>query len=160
MSLIVAGTYRQRRNLDSVRSLGVEASAAYRDGPWSIRFGTSLTHARVRAGGPAAELDGLRPAQTPSFTALSEIGWSRGGREIQVAIRHSGAQFDDDLNQRRLRSATTLDAFAALPLTPSLQVFSRIENLGNATVPAAIDDDGAVERATPRTLRLGLRFKG
>jgi outer membrane receptor protein involved in Fe transport len=53
----------------------------------------------------------------------------------------------------------TFDAAAALPLTRSLAVEARAENLADARVEAGISGPGVVERATPRTLWLGLRYR-
>jgi len=69
-----------------------------------------------------------------------------------------GSQFEDDLNRLRLPGATTVDAFASWPLTRRLQLIARAENLLDATVEAGADSDGTVERATPRTLWVGLRL--
>jgi outer membrane receptor protein involved in Fe transport len=121
--------------------------------------GLSLTGAEVRARGAGAPLDGLRPAQTPKLALTANFGWESGGRAVSLVIRHVGAQFEDDLNQRRLPPATTLDAFAAWPLGRRVQIVARGENLLNELVVAGIGADGSVERATPRTLWLGLRFQ-
>ena len=67
-------------------------------------------------------------------------------------------QYEDDLNTRLLKGATTLDAFGSWPLTARLQLVARAENLTNALVMAGIGGDGSVERATPRTLWLGIRL--
>jgi hypothetical protein len=63
------------------------------------------------------------------------------------------------LNGDVLRGATTVDAFAAGPLTGRLQLSARGENLTDALVTAGINGDGSVERATPRTLWIGLRLR-
>ncbi|HXG82329.1 MAG TPA: TonB-dependent receptor [Sphingomicrobium sp.] len=154
------GQYRQRQNLDSIRVTGVEASAEWTSGPWSLRTGLSLTRARVQADSAASPLDGLRPAQTPSATGMLGIGWERDGRAAQLILRHVGAQYEDDLNLRSLGGATTLDAFLSWPLAKGLQLVARGENLTDATVVAGILGDGAIERATPRTLWIGLRLGG
>jgi outer membrane receptor protein involved in Fe transport len=86
-----------------------------------------------------------------------EAGWNDGRRAASIVIRHVGSQFEDDLNQQRLRPATTVDAFLAWPLTNHIQLVARGENLFDATVMAGIDE-GTVERATPRTFWIGLRF--
>jgi outer membrane receptor protein involved in Fe transport len=52
----------------------------------------------------------------------------------------------------------TLDALASLPLSPGLSVFVRGENIANARVETALSAAAIVERATPRTLWLGLRL--
>lgn len=138
---------------------GVEASAEWSRGPWSVRAGASLVRARVQGSGPAAQLDGLRPAQTPRFTGTLALGWERGGKAARLVLRHVGAQYEDDLNTRTLKGATTLDAFAAWPLSRRSQLVARGENLSNASVIAGVGGDGSIERATPRTLWLGLRLR-
>ena len=154
----VAGNFSQRQNLDAVKVRGVEASAKAHRGPWSFGLGASLAHARVDANGAASRLDGLRPAQTPNLTLSGELGWSDRGRSASLQVRHVGPQYEDDLNELRLHGATTLDAFLAWPLGDRVQLIARAENLFDATVPAAVDSDGTTERATPRTLWIGVRF--
>jgi outer membrane receptor protein involved in Fe transport len=156
----VAGSYSQRRNLDSVSVTGIEASGEVESGPWHARVGASFTRARVEASGDAAQLDGLRPAQTPAVTVSGELGWNDGGRSASLIVRHVGAQNEDDLGTLRLPPATTVDAFIAWPLTGKLQLIARGENLLDSTVIAGLDSDGTTERAAPRTLWVGLRWSG
>jgi outer membrane receptor protein involved in Fe transport len=92
------------------------------------------------------------------LTASAGVDWAADDRTLSLTVRHVSAQFENDLNQRRLRAATTLDAFAAWPLADRLQIVARGENLFNDLVMAGIGGDGSVERATPRTLWLGLRL--
>jgi outer membrane receptor protein involved in Fe transport len=153
------GNYLQRQNVDAVKVRGIEASAEWSDGPWSIRAGASLTHARMEGSGAAAFLDGLRPAQTPKFAGTLAAGWQQGGKGAQLVLRRVGAQFDDDLNMDVLKGATTLDAFASWPLTRRLQLVARAENVTNALVMAGVNGDGSIERATPRTLWIGLKLR-
>lgn len=154
----VAGEYRQRLNIDAVRVRGIEASAKIRSGPWSARLGASYSDSEVRSSGTAERLDSLRPAQTPKLALTGSVGWDSRGRAASLVVRHVGAQFEDDLNARRLVSATTLDAFAAWPLAERLQVVLRAQNLLDETVIAGVGPDGSVERATPATLWIGLRL--
>lgn len=153
------GTFRQRQNVDAVKVHGIEASADWSSGPWFISAGASLTHARVKGSGMAAFLDGLRPAQTPKFAGTLAAGWEADGKGAQLVLRRVGNQFDDDLNEDVLKGATTLDAYASWPLTDRLQLILRGENLTDTLVEAAINGDGSVERATPRTLWIGLRLR-
>jgi outer membrane receptor protein involved in Fe transport len=104
-------------------------------------------------------LDGLRPAQTPNFTGSLAVGWQKDGKGAQLLLRRVGAQFDDDLNSDVLKAATTLDAYAAWPLARRLQLVVRGENITNALVVAGVNGDGSIERATPRTLWVGLRLR-
>jgi outer membrane receptor protein involved in Fe transport len=152
------GTFSQRENVAAVKVRGIEASADWTRGPWSVQAGVSYTHARMEARGTAAFLNGLRPAQTPKFAATLAAGWEQGGKGAQIVLRHVGAQFDDDLNTQSLKAATTIDAFAYWPLTRRLQLVARCENLTDKLVEAGVNGDGSIERATPRTLWIGLRL--
>jgi outer membrane receptor protein involved in Fe transport len=153
------GSFRQRQNVDAVNVRGIEASAEWAGGPWAVRAGMSLTRARVKAGGPAAFLDGFRPAQTPRFAGTLAVSWERGGKGAQIVLRRVSAQYEDDLNSRTLKGATTLDAFASWPIGKRLKVVARGENLTNALVMAGINGDGSIERATPRTLWIGFKLR-
>jgi vitamin B12 transporter len=143
----------------AVKVRGIEASAEWTSGPWAIRAAGSLNHARMETSGASAALDGFRPAQTPRFAGTLSGSWGRGGKSAELVLRRVGDQFEDDLNTRILRSATTLDASAAWPLSRRLQLTVRVENLTDALVMAAYNGDGSIERATPRTLWIGLRLR-
>jgi outer membrane receptor protein involved in Fe transport len=154
----VAGEYRQRQNVDAVRVHGLELSGEVRRGAVTASAGASFTGAKLSSSGSAAALDRRRPAQTPKVALTGSLAWARDGRSLAVTVRHVGAQFEDDLNQDVLDSATTLDAFAAWPLRRHVQLFARAENVFDALVEAGIGNDNSIERATPRTLSIGLRF--
>ena len=153
------GTYRQRQNLDAINVRGIEASAEMRHGPITADLGASLTHARVQSDGAAAVLDGLRPAQTPNLALTGSLAWERNGRAASIVVRHVGAQFEDDLNEDRLNPATTVDLFAAWPLSRKFQLVARGENIFDKLVMAGVNGDGSTERATPRTLWIGVRWQ-
>lgn len=153
------GSFRQRQNVDAVKVRGLEFGAQWVRGPWALRAGASLTRARISATDVAAPLDGLRPAQTPRFAGSLSASWEQDGKGAQILLREVGAQYEDDLNARTLKGATTLDGFASWPLTSRLLLIARAENLTNALVMAGIGADGSIERATPRTLWLGLRLR-
>jgi outer membrane receptor protein involved in Fe transport len=76
-----------------------------------------------------------------------------------MTARYVGSQFEDDFNQQLLPDALVLDAAASLPLTGRLSVEARAENLTDELVVAGISGNGIVERATPRTLWIGLRYR-
>ena len=148
---------RIRRNLDAIRSTGLEVDARYTLGAVTARASWSHVDARVQA--PGNPLDSLRPAQTPRDSVSATLGWERGGAALSASVRHVGRQFDDDQNSRRLAPATTLDGYAALPLVKGLTLEARAENLFDARVEAGISGANIIERATPRTLWIGVRVK-
>ncbi len=74
-------------------------------------------------------------------------------------VRHSGPQFEDDLNDQKLPSATTVNGFVKWPITRWSDLVVRGENLLDEDVVAGIGNDGSIERATPRTLWIGIRVR-
>jgi outer membrane receptor protein involved in Fe transport len=155
------GAYRRRANLDAIESRGIELDGELALGPWRLAGGYSFADAQVAADGAAAPLDGLRPAQTPRHSASLSLGWQgENGRSAFLAARYVGDQFEDDLNRQTLPDALTLDAAAAWPLTRRLSLEARAENLLDEQVVAGISGAGLVERATPQTFWIGLRFSG
>jgi iron complex outermembrane receptor protein len=86
------------------------------------------------------------------------FAWRGGtGAQGSLTARYVSRQFEDDLNTLALRGAFTLDAAALLPLGRKVAIEARIENLTGALVEAT-NSDGIIERATPRTFWIGLRF--
>ena len=153
----VAGVFRRRANLDHVRVRGGELDASTGWGAWEARLSYAYTDARVVDGGV---LDGLRPAQTPAHSGSATLGWQQDGWRAAATLRYLSDQFEDDANLRRLADATTLDAVVTIPLFRRLSLEGRSENLTDARIEAAVGGDGVVERASPRTLWLGVRFGG
>lgn len=154
------GSYRQRQNLDTIRSRGLEADLAGKVGAFDARLSYSLVDARVRGSGAALPLDGKRPAQTPRQQASATLGWQvPAGWQASGTFRALSSQYEDDLNLRRLKATVTLDAFASAPLGQRWRVELRGENLLDEVVQASVSADGVIERALPRTLWIGLRLR-
>lgn len=156
---VVPRVTRRRENLDAVRARGVELDASYVAGDLRFAASYAYTESVVRASGLALPLDGLRPAQTPRHMASATLGWQRpSGPAASVTLRYVSVQYEDDLNVVPLRDALTADARILFPITKDLSIEARGENLGNVRVDAARSDDGVIERASPRTLWLGVRI--
>ena len=80
-----------------------------------------------------------------------------GGITLIPRVRWIGRQFEDDENSLRLGEAVVADLGASHRLTPHLELFLTIENLGNARVETGRSADGVVNVGTPRLLLGGLR---
>ncbi len=152
----VGGAYRQRQNLDAIVSKGVEIEAQFSSRDWRLSASYAYTDARVRASGIAASLNGLRPAQVAKHSASTTLSW----KWLSATARYLSDQFEDDLNARKLRGAVTVDGVATVPITDRISLILRGENLTNTQVEAAISATGIIERATPRTLWVGVKFGG
>lgn len=160
-NVTIAPNTRQRRNVDAIRSRGVEIDGLATLGEFRLAASYSHIDPRVRATGGALALDGLRPAQTPRDQGSASIEWNRpGAARLGVTARYIGRQYEDDQNSRRLADALTFDAVASVELGHGVTAEVRGENVTDKRVEATIGADGTVERATPRTLWLALRVRG
>lgn len=151
------GAYRQRQNVDAIRAQGLEFDGSVRLGVADLRASYAFTDAVVRASGAAAALDGQRPAQVPRHRLSATVGAEPTARTaLSATLRYESSQFEDDLGERRLDDWLTVDATARVTLADGLALVARAENLFDATVQAGISSTGIVDRASPRTLWLGL----
>ncbi|GAB5482095.1 MAG: TonB-dependent receptor [Parasphingorhabdus sp.] len=159
-----AGVFRQRQNLDSIESKGIEIDTEFDLGSLvnnlSARAAYSYVDAEVKASGDAAAVDGLRPAQIPEHNASASLLWEKkNGTGASVSLRYIGSQFEDDQNTRRLDDAFTIDGRLAFAVNDRLLVEGRVENLFDARVETAVSSSNIIERAFPRTFWIGLRTK-
>lgn len=154
------GYNRKRQNLEAIRSRGLEVEAGGQIGSWDYALSYALADARMKISGAALPLNGLRPAQTPKHQLSGRLGW-QAQRHVRALLstNYIAAQFEDDLNQRRLKDALMFDAAIALMLGSGATLEARAENLANTRIETAIDSAGTVERANPRTLYLSLKFR-
>ena len=154
------GSYRQRLNLQSITSYGVEGDLTVSIGAWSLNGTMAYADATVEGEGLSIDLDGLKPAQSPPFMASGTLGWTQGRAQASATLRYVSAQFDDDQNKRRIPPATTLDLFAQYRLVGGLYAEFRAENVTNTMVVSGLSGDGLIDMAQPRTLWFGLRWVG
>ncbi len=153
------GTFRQRQNVDSIVSRGIEIDGTWSRGPWRAALSYALTDARIDAGGAAAALDGKRPAQVARHSGSASLGWDNGRLALGATARLTGRQFEDDNNDRSLPAALTFDGTARMAVARNIALQASAENLFDEKVIAAIGGTGTRERALPRTVWVGLRIR-
>ena len=159
-----AGVFRQRQNLDSIESKGIEIDTRFDLGALveklSLQTSYSYVDAEVNASGLAAAVNRLRPAQIPEHEASASLSWNQeNGTAASISVRYTGSRFEDDQNSRSLDDAFTVDGRLAFAVTEKLLIEGRVENLFDTEVQAAVSSAGIVERAFPRTFWVGLRAK-
>ena len=143
-----------------MESVGVELDASIDiTDSFSLRAGYAYIDAEVSANGAAIALDGLRPAQVAKHNASGSLIYDGDVVRGSVGVRYVGQQFEDDLNTRSLGDALTVGARLAYDISDNLTLEAYGENLFNAEVQAAVSRSGIIERATPRTLWLGVKIK-
>lgn len=152
-------TLRERQNLPAIDAQGVELSAGYSHGPWRAKMSLSHVDASVRGSGASVALDGNRPPQTPRWAAAGSFGWhGRNGATLSATLRHVGAQFESDQETDRLPAATTVGAYAELPVASGLSIMARAENLMNETIVTR-NAGGILDLGVPRTIWGGVRLR-
>lgn len=149
---------RQRQNIDAIRARGIEATAGLVFGPVQFDGSLAWTDAEARGSGAAAALDGMRPAQTPRWSAVGTLSY-RPGQDwlLSATLRHVGEQFEDDLETDQLPAATTLDAYAQISLGGDFALVLRGENLTGSTIVTR-NQGGSIDLGVPRTVWAGIRF--
>ena len=127
-------------------------------GRLSFNASAAWIDAEARGSGFASALDGNRPSQTPRFAGGATVTY-RPARDwvISATLRHVGSQFEDDLETDVLPAATTLDAFAQVPITGKLAFVLRGENLTGETIVTR-NQGGSIDLGTPTTIWGGLRW--
>ncbi|NJS13897.1 MAG: TonB-dependent receptor [Sphingopyxis sp.] len=150
------GSYAQRQNLDAIVARGMEVQGSLPIGPVHLRASYAFTDARVRASGAALALDDRRPAQVAKHSGSVSASADFDPVKLETRLRYIGAQNEDDLGTQRLGDALTIDASAQWSIGDGITATLRAENLFDALVPAAFGAGGAIERAYPRSLWIGL----
>jgi outer membrane receptor protein involved in Fe transport len=155
------GTLYERQNAGDVNAYGLEGSVQSAVGrKLTLRFAYALTHARVDGGARAPQLTGKRPALTPSTTLTAGLVW----RPVEpltftAEARYEGARFDDDLNTRRIKGGTGVDARARWRLNASVAAFVAVENLFDANLQTGRSAANVVTWDAPRLVRVGLDLR-
>lgn len=150
---------RQRQNLPAIAARGIEANLGAEAGQFSLIASVAYTDARIEGAGASLELDGNRPPQVPRWSGSATLAWGpAAGWRLAATLRHVAAQFEDDLETDVLAPATTLDAFAEVPLGRSgFAAVLRAENLTGETIVTR-NAGGSIDLGVPRTVWLGVRY--
>ena len=157
-NVTITSTVSQRENVDAIHARGLEVSARIGDGPVRLIGSLAYTDARMETSVAQAGLNGLRPAQTPDWSASATVSWEpKKDWHIAATLRHVAAQFEDDQNTYVLPPATTLNLFAQVPIVGRLSGIVRAENLFDAEVITR-NQAGSIDLGTPRTIWAGFRF--
>lgn len=149
---------RQRQNLGSVRSQGIEVDGEARVGRVAFSVGWLRSDARVRSFSADPSLVGLRVPQSPLHQASATLRYvGEDGRTVGIQGRWAGSQFDDDRNRFPLGTMRHVDAFLALPISGPVTVFVAGENLIGGRYE--VGRTPHLTLGPPRAVRFGLRMR-
>jgi outer membrane receptor protein involved in Fe transport len=144
------GVYRQRQNIDAVRTAGVELEARWQPAPWlDLSAGYLFTDTEVDASSPA--LNGRELAQAPAHVVTAAVAWRPHARwHALLQARYGSEQFEDDLNSQSLASYIVWDASLTCRVHDQFSVGVVVENLFDRTVETGKSGDGLVSIGAPR----------
>ncbi len=153
------GNTRERRNVDAIHAQGLEFGLGFRHGTVSFDGTLAISDAEVEASGISAPLNGMRPSQVPRIAASGTLSWKPyDGWRFAVTLRHIGKQYEDDLQTDVLKAATTVDAYAEMPLGPKFALVLRGENLTDETIVTR-NQSGSIDLGTPATVWAGVKVR-
>ena len=159
------GTLYQRRNVDHIDAVGLEAEARRTLGAVDLIAAADYTVARVDGGGAAIQLTGKQPTETPRFTATASAAWRASDRlRLSAEVRYETRRFDDDLNTRPLGDGAVVNARAEWRVRDGLAAFVAGDNLLDTALQtgrtaASTGVPGVVSYGPPRMVRVGLTFR-
>lgn len=150
---------RERQNVGAIVAKGIELTAQAKLAEFVLLASYAYSHSKVQASGTQFALDGMDPAQSPRHMASATFGWQpRSGPSLSTTLRYVGKQYEDDLQTDVLPYALTLDAMASIPLTQSIRLVGRAENIFDEEVVTR-NAGGSIDLGTPRTLWIGVKFE-
>lgn len=159
--LPAGGSLSQRRNLDRLRTMGLEAEGTLPLGDrltMSARYLLSL--GEVTRAADAPDLVGKRPPQTARHQGSLGLDWQPlEGVTVSADLRAESAQYDDALNSRRLPGYVTVDTSLSLAIGPGVELYGTASNLLDRTIISGRSADGIRSIASPRLLRAGVRAR-
>jgi outer membrane receptor protein involved in Fe transport len=152
---------RQRRNLEAVRVDGVEAGLWWEPSrAWSFRAEAMFSDATVRKAVSQVALEGRRLAQVPRFVGTAGASWRDPAfGTLEVRLRHTSTQYEDDENLLPLEPATGVDVQWSRSLARWLEGFLTVENATQASLQTGRTSDGLISLDAPRRFRLGVRSR-
>jgi outer membrane cobalamin receptor len=136
LSITPSLTTRQRQNLGSTRSCGLEVDAQHRVNNYlSLSAGYLFVDARVVSFPVNPVIEGLSLPQVPrsQFTFQALFSDPRL-LSASVQFRASSRQFEDDLNQLPLAAYGTVDGMVSRRIARGTEVFAAVENLLDARI--------------------------
>ncbi len=141
---------RQRQNISSALSRGIEASFRYR---WNdLFFDSSYLMADSRFS------NGRRIPQVARSQGSAQLTWQKNSTMLTGGIRPSSLQFEDDINSQLLPGFAVFHVGAQQQISHGVSFRFAMENAFNRTYLSGFTPQPQI--AAPRLWRVGLRWQG
>lgn len=124
-------------NTAHTRANGVELAAAAFLGPVEVQANYTFTDAtNETAGANFGRRLARRPEETANFSATYVWPFRLS---TTVAVQYAGESFNNASNSVRLEPYTLVDLRASYPVTDTVEIYGRVENLGDETYQTTTD---------------------
>ena len=156
------GVLRQRQNAGDVNAYGLEFDTHYRlNDVVTVRGAANYTRGEVDGGSVASQLTGLRPAQTPLFSATAGVDVKvTSNLAANLDAVYESQRFEDDQNLRRLAPALVFNARADYRVNGGpLGFYAAVDNITDETVETGQTADGIESFGPERRVRVGIVFR-
>lgn len=155
------GVCRQRNNLGTLRSVGLETEIEIRPaGAWLLAASHELNPTEITDAPGRPDLEGNRALGSPVHRATFRIGHiDPSTLEVVVTGRYLGPRFDNDLNTAEADDSFLLDVRVRRQLTTQLSAFASLQNVFDAVAEISHDANGFIRVGAPRTFVGGLRVR-
>ncbi len=147
-------TFRQRANLGRATIRGAELDLDASWAHWTLSASTVWIDSRIDEDQPgaASTVIGNRLPQVPGHRARLAALWQNGRWAADLSVQTTGAQFEDDRNERRLGTAVTLDTGLRVEVSEDWHLGLMAQNLLDRRLEVARTPVLAL--GPPRTLML------
>jgi outer membrane cobalamin receptor len=148
---------RQRRNVGSLRSMGVESELEFHPAEaWSLWAAYTFNPTRISSPGQA--IDGKIARAAVRHAATAVVTYDNPDLiSATIEGRYVGSRSDDDLDTIRLESFFVTGLRLSRRLWSQSSVYVKLENLFDAEYPVAQAANGLVEVGAPRWVTVGMR---
>lgn len=155
------GTCRQRDNVGTVRTIGLESEIEVRPRPaWIVSAAWDITPSKIVEAEERPEIVGKRALRTPTHQGTLRVGHVDASTlEAVVTGRYLGRRYEDDQNEGVIDDSFLVDLRFARDIGPRLTAFATVQNLFDTTWEVGHEVGGLVRVGTPRSARAGLRLR-
>ena len=159
--LIAGGQCRERRNLNEIRTYGLELDQDFRFADhWRARLTGTLLDTEVTESPADPALVGKRVPRTPNQAGALTLEYANPRIvSAQARVRYVGDRFDDAPNVDPLPERTLVDLSVSRQLTGSFQIFASAQNVFDERKLTDISATTGNELNAPRLLQIGVRFR-
>lgn len=155
------GACRQRQNIGTIRSVGLETEIEFRPAPaWLIAASLDVTPSKITEADKRPEIVGNRPPRTTTTQGTIRVGHLDSSKLAVIVVgRYVGSRDENDVNTARISDTFLVDIRLARQVTPTLSAFATIQNVFDTEWEISHEVNGLIRLGTPRAFTGGFRLR-